>query len=73
MRRKTQQSSAVSRAEFDAVLRTLDDRLVLIENLQHTCSIQFERIAQMQVQIDHLQRRVNQLTVERGVPKPRRG
>jgi hypothetical protein len=46
----------VSRAEFDRVLRTLDERLVLIEDLQRTCSTQFNRIAQMQAQLDDLQR-----------------
>jgi hypothetical protein len=46
----------VSRAEFERILRILDERKELIENLQHTCTIQFERIAQMQAQLDHLQR-----------------
>ena len=46
----------VTRADVDAVLATLEERRVLIENLERTCAIQFERIAQMQAQLDHLER-----------------
>lgn len=57
----TKKLAPVSRADIDRIHSIFDDRKVLIENLQHTCSIQFERIAQMQAQLDHLERRVNQL------------
>ena len=63
--RKTSRVRPVSRADFNRVLRILDERKRLIENLERTCTIQFERIAQMQAQLDQLQRVVQQ----RRVPK----
>ena len=53
-------SAPATRADIDAILNTLEERRLLIENLQQTCSIQFERIAQMQAQLDHLERQVRQ-------------
>ena len=47
----------VTREEYDAILATFAERAELIANLERTCAIQFERIAQMQVQLDHLERR----------------
>ena len=51
----------VSPADIERIYRVFDDRRRLIEDLQHTCTIQFERIAQMQAQLDLLERKVNQL------------
>ena len=62
----------VSHADIDRIYRVFDERKTLIENLQHTCSIQFERLAQMQAQLDHLERKVNQLLAASPVPARRR-
>jgi hypothetical protein len=44
----------VTRHEFEAILRTVDDRTMLIETLQKTCDIQFRRIAQIQQELDEI-------------------
>ena len=57
-RRRRSVDAPVTCADIDAILATLEERRVLIENLERTCAIQFERIAQMQAQLDHLERRL---------------
>ncbi len=57
-RRRPSSARYVTQKQFAAVLATLDERAELIATLQRTCTIQFERIAQMQVQLDHLERQV---------------
>jgi hypothetical protein len=59
-RRRRSATDPITRADIDAILATLEKRRVLIENLERTCAIQFERIAQMQAQLDQLERLVRQ-------------
>jgi len=61
--RRSSPAKNVTRTEFNRVLSVLQERGEMIENLQRTCSIQFERIAQMQAQIDHLQRLVKRRSI----------
>jgi hypothetical protein len=42
------------RREVAAVRRTFDERKALIEDLQKTCTIQFQRIAQIQAELDEI-------------------
>jgi hypothetical protein len=57
---RAKKHTSATRADFDRVLRIPDERKQMIENLERTRTIQFERIAQMQVQLDQLQRVVRQ-------------
>jgi hypothetical protein len=59
--RKTAVPRAVTRAEFTRVLRESDARDRIISELQRTCAVQFERIAQMQAQIDALERALKRM------------
>jgi hypothetical protein len=57
-RRRKPSPRDATREQLAVIHRTLDERRELIEQLQRTCNIQFERIAQMQAQLDQLERRL---------------
>ena len=56
--RKPIASRYVTRLEFDRVVQILDRRATILAELQDTCTINFKRIAQMQVQLDKIERRL---------------
>jgi hypothetical protein len=62
MARKSSARGARSRpatqADVEAIRRTFDERRQWLEKLEHTCSIQFARIAQIQAELDDLKRAV---------------
>ena len=62
MARKSSSRAARSRpatqSDIEAIRRTFDERRQWLEKLEHTCSIQFARIAQIQAELDDLKRAV---------------
>ena len=42
----------VTREEFDRVIDILNERGVMLDDIRHNLSIQFQRIAQLQAQLD---------------------
>ena len=47
-------SRAVTRAEYNALVDSLNARGILINDIQRALQIQFERIAQIQVELDEV-------------------
>jgi hypothetical protein len=56
--RKPTASRYVTRVEFARVVQILDQRSAILAELQDSCTINFKRIAQMQVQLDKIERRL---------------
>ena len=58
MPRKTSRSSSrfATKADIAEIHRIFDERKEWLEKLEHTCSIQFARIAQMQAELDEIRR-----------------
>jgi hypothetical protein len=64
MPRKTNRPSAKPRksrrlsieADLRQIRATLERRLEMIHELQHTCAIQFQRMAQMQAELDEIKK-----------------
>ena len=54
----------MTRAEFDRAIQILNERSGILDDIRHNPDLRFQRIAQMQAQIDHL--------VARRVSRPRR-
>jgi hypothetical protein len=48
-----------SREEFARVVEILNERGTILDDIRHNLDLQFRRIAQMQVQIDHLMKRIS--------------
>ena len=45
---------AVTRQELDHVIHILNERGAILDDIRHNLDVQFQRIAQMQAQIDQL-------------------
>ncbi len=62
-RRQPRRGGAVTRAEYNRIVKLLNERTGALDSLaeavsalQHTSAIQFKRIAQLQAEIDALRR-----------------
>jgi hypothetical protein len=57
-RKNVRRSSAsyATKADIDKIHRIFDTRKEWLEKLEHTCEIQFARIAQMQAELDAIRR-----------------
>jgi len=58
---RRRQTASVSRGEFAAVVRILDQTRRELERCRHDLDIQFKRTAQVQAEIEALQRAVQKL------------
>ena len=47
-------SRAVTRAEYNALVDTLNERGIILNDVQRALQIQFQRIAQIQVELDEV-------------------
>jgi uncharacterized coiled-coil DUF342 family protein len=54
--RRTSDRLNVTRAEFDALISSLNDRGEIINEIQRTLQTQFTRIAQLQRELDDLKK-----------------
>jgi hypothetical protein len=63
---RAERSRPASQADIEAIHRTFDERRQWLERLEHTCSIQFSRIAQIQAELDVLKRAVLKKAPRRG-------
>jgi hypothetical protein len=55
----------VTREEFDDLLSLLNDRSDVINELRHDLDIQFKRMAQIQSEVDEIQRAIQRLGDQR--------
>jgi len=55
----------VTREEFDRLLALLNDRSDVINELRHDLDIQFKRMAQIQSEVDEIQRAIQRLGDQR--------
>ena len=51
----------VTRGEFDRVIALLNERGDILNEIRHDLDIQFKRMAQIQVEVDEIQRAIQRL------------
>jgi len=55
-RRSPTRPRGVTQADISKIHRIFDERREWLEKLEHTCSVQFARIAQIQAELDEIRR-----------------
>jgi hypothetical protein len=55
--------SPAAKADLAKIYRIFDEQRQWLEKLEHTCSMQFARIAQMQVELDEVRRALLKTTL----------